>query len=68
MKTPLKVSGAIFLLVSLLHILRLIFKIPVAAAGYTVPMFFSVIGALAALVLAVWMFNSARQGSSAVEQ
>ena len=56
----LKVAGVIFLLVAFLHLLRSIFNIKVMVAGFTVPMWLSVFGFIFALVLALWMFKTAK--------
>ena len=55
----LKVAGAIFLLVALLHLLRVIFSIKMAVAGFTVPIWLSIFGFIFALALALWMFKTA---------
>jgi hypothetical protein len=54
----LKVAGIIFLLMSIMHLLRLLLKIEVTMAGFTVPLWFSVFGFLIALLLSLWMFKS----------
>lgn len=55
--TPaLIVAGIIFGIVSLMHLLRLIFKSEVIIAGKTIPMWVSVIGFILPLLLSIWMF------------
>ena len=55
----LKVAGAIFLLMALLHLLRIIFSIEVVVAGFTAPIWLSIFGFIFALALALWMFKMA---------
>lgn len=50
-------AGVIFLLVSLLHLLRLIFKIKVMVGNFMVPLWFSAVGFIAPLLLAFWVFT-----------
>ena len=57
----LKVMGVIFLLVALLHLLRVIFSIEVIVAGFTAPIWFSVFGFIFALALALWIFKTAKK-------
>jgi hypothetical protein len=53
----LKVAGIIFLLVSIMHLLRFILKIEVIIAGFMVPLWFSIFGFIFALLLSLWMFK-----------
>ena len=55
----LKVAGAIFLVVALLHLLRVIFSIEVIVAGFIAPMWLSMFGFIFALALALWMLKTA---------
>jgi uncharacterized membrane protein len=55
----LKVAGTIFLLMALLHLLRVIFNIEVVVAGFTAPIWLSIVGFIFALALALWMFKTA---------
>ncbi len=57
-KTALNTAGIVFLVVSLLHLLRVIFKWEVVVAHFTVPSYYSVIGAIIAFSLSLWMFKS----------
>ncbi|MCX5678944.1 MAG: tetratricopeptide repeat protein [Candidatus Omnitrophica bacterium] len=54
----LKTTGFIFLLVSFLHLLRLIFKIKVMVGKFTVPVWFSAAGFIIPLLLSFWIFKS----------
>jgi len=55
---PLAVAGVFFLLVSIMHLLRLIFRARITVEKFSVPLWLSVIGFLVPLFLAVWMFKS----------
>jgi len=56
--TALKVAGAIFLLVAIVHLLRLILNLEIVVAGFVIPMWTSIFGFIIPLVLSVWMFKS----------
>jgi len=56
--TALKVSGVIFLLVSIMHLLRVILKSEVIIAGVILPIWSSIVGFIFALLLSLWMFKS----------
>lgn len=56
----LKAAGVIFLLVSFLHLMRLIFKIEVIVAGFVLPLWLSFIGFAIAILLFVWMFKAVK--------
>lgn len=58
MRKALRVAGLVFLVVALLHILRLIFKVQITAVACTLPQWTSAVAALAALLLALWMFRA----------
>jgi hypothetical protein len=51
------VSGVLFSLVAIAHLLRIVFGIPVYVDEYTVPMLFSWIGFIVPGALAVWAFR-----------
>ena len=55
--TALKVSGVIFFLVAIIHLLRIILKVEVTVGGMAVPMGASVVGFIVPLLLALWMFK-----------
>ena len=59
-KRALNVAGTIFLLVATLHLSRVIFKWDVVVAQFTVPHYYSVVGAIVAFSLSLWMFKSVR--------
>ncbi len=52
----LKIAGVIFLLVSLLQLLRLIFRVKVMVGKFIVPVWFSAIGFIITLFLSLWPF------------
>ena len=54
----LKAAGTVFLLVALMHFLRFIFKAEVIVAGFTVPLWVSLVGIIVGLGLSWWMFRS----------
>ncbi|MDP3790099.1 MAG: hypothetical protein Q8R48_06850 [Candidatus Omnitrophota bacterium] len=56
----LKVAGAVFLTVSIMHILRALFKAKITANNFVVPLWLSVIASIAALLLAIFMFTAVR--------
>ncbi len=58
----LRVAGIIFLLVAIMHLVRLIRGIPVTMAGIEVPVYVSLFAFVAALLLAIWMFAASKQG------
>ncbi len=56
----LKVAGFVFLTVSSMHILRLLFKVKITANNFVVPLWLSVIASIVALLLAIFMFTAVR--------
>lgn len=57
-ETALLVAGVIFLLVSIMHLLRLVFKIEAKIGKFTIPLWFSIFGFIIPLLLSFWMFNA----------
>lgn len=53
----LKLSAVIFLLVSIMHLLRLILKMQVTVNGVPVPLLFSILAVIIPLLLSVWIFS-----------
>jgi hypothetical protein len=66
MRTYLAVSGTVFGLVALLHLLRLLRHWPAVIAAWNVPLWASGIGLLAAGSLCVWAFRLAARGSGTI--
>ena len=57
----LKVSGIIFLIVAILHLARLLCKVEVTVAGTPVRLVASLVGFVAAFLLAIWMFTASKK-------
>jgi len=57
----LKVAGAVFLLVALLHLARLVFKFSILVGHHPVPLWANAIGFVIALGLSVWMFKALKK-------
>lgn len=58
-RTYCAVSGVLFSLVALMHLLRVIYNTPVIIDAYDVPMALSWIGFLVPAALALWAFRIA---------
>ena len=56
----LRVAGAIFLVISLLQLSRVFLRFRISLENTEIPIFVSAIAFVVALVLALWMFRSAR--------
>jgi hypothetical protein len=54
------VSGTVFSIVSLAHLVRSIQELPVLISGWAVPMGISWVGFLVTALLAVWAFSQLR--------
>ena len=55
-KLYLVLSGTIFLLVALLHLLRIVYHLPVVVGALTVPQFVSYVGLPVACGLSLWAY------------
>ena len=53
----LLISGTLFALVSIAHLLRIVLQLPVLIEDYAVPMYLSWIGFVVPGLLAVWAFR-----------
>lgn len=53
----LLIAGVIFILVSLLHFVRIILKVEVRISKFSVPQWVSIFGLVFPLLLALWMFS-----------
>jgi lipopolysaccharide export LptBFGC system permease protein LptF len=60
-KAALYTSGAVFTVVAVAHVVRLITGIEIVVDGGIVPVWVSFLGALIAALLAVWMMVAARR-------
>ena len=56
-KTALLTAGIIFLIVSILHLLRALSRIEVKIGNYIMPIWLSVLGFVFPLLLSLWMFS-----------
>ncbi len=57
----LKAAGVIFLLVAIMHLLRVLFKVRLSVAGHPVQMYVSWIGFLVALLMGIWMYVASKR-------
>jgi type VI protein secretion system component VasK len=57
----LKVSGFIFLMVAIMHLLRLFLKVQVHVGSHHVRLLVSLVGFVVALLLAIWMFAASKK-------
>jgi len=53
------VAGAVFIIVAIVHLVRLIVKLHITVGQWEVPMSISMVGLILAGVLGMWMFISA---------
>ena len=61
LKPYLYITSAIFFIIGLLHLIRLIFEFVIVLAVYTVPLWVSIIGVLVAEYLAYCAFTLAKK-------
>ncbi|HKT59032.1 MAG TPA: hypothetical protein VJQ46_03215 [Gemmatimonadales bacterium] len=61
MKYYLRVSGTLFGLIALGHLLRLLYRVPAELGRWVVPLWLSVVGLLIPAALAVWAFRLERR-------
>ena len=57
----LRVAGVIFLLVAIMHLLRLLLRVQISVAGIHLRLYVSLIGFVVALLLAIWMFAACKK-------
>jgi len=57
----LNVAGVIFLVMSIMQFLRLLFKVKITANGKVIPLWLSMIASPVMLLLSIYMFIAARQ-------
>lgn len=57
----LTIAGIIFLLVALLHLLRVVTGFEIVIGGKTIPLWPSIGGLIVGGLLAIWMFLAARR-------
>lgn len=58
-KAPLIAAGLIFEIIMLIHLYRLYAGFDVIIAGYSMPMWASIVGVIISGLLSVWMFSAA---------
>ena len=56
----LTAAGLIFLVVAIMHLVRLILRVEVRVGNFTIPWWFSIFGLAFALALSIWMFYSTK--------
>ena len=61
MRFYLRVSGTLFGLIALGHLLRLLYRVPAEVGQWGVPLWVSVIGLLLPAALALWAFRLERR-------
>ena len=61
MRYYLRVSGTLFGLIALGHLLRLLYRVPAELGQWVVPLWASVIGLVLPAALALWAFRLARR-------
>jgi hypothetical protein len=59
MRSYFQISGTVFGIVALAHVIRVLQQWPAQVAGWTVPMWVSVVAALLTGALAIWAFRLA---------
>ena len=59
-KAALNAAGIVFLVIAVLHLLRVIFKWEAIIIGSAVPVWVSIIAFIVFFLLSLWMFKSKR--------
>ncbi len=57
----LKAAGIVFLLVAIMHLVRLLYRVRILIGGHRMPMFPSWIGFVVALGLGLWMYAASKE-------
>jgi hypothetical protein len=57
----LKVAGTMFLLVAIMHLLRLLLKTHVYVGSHHVRLLLSLVGFVVALLMGLWMFSASKK-------
>ena len=60
MRYYLRISGILFGVIALGHLLRLLFRWPAEVANWVVPFWFSLFGLVLPAALSIWAFRLAR--------
>lgn len=58
------ISGILFCLVAIAHLLRVVYDVPIQVDEYAVPMAFSWIGFIVPAILSAWAFRLSRSAPS----
>lgn len=53
----LKISAVVFLLVSIMHLLRFVFKVEAVIGSWYIPLWLSLLGFIGPMFLSVWIFK-----------
>ena len=53
-------ASVIFFLVSIMHLLRLLFNTKVTIGTFVAPLWLSAVGLIVSLLLSLWMFKASR--------
>ena len=61
MRYYLQISGTLFGLIALGHLLRLVYRVPAELGQWIVPLWVSVVGLFLPAALALWAFRLMRQ-------
>ena len=60
-KVTLRISGFIFLIVAIAHLVRLLFKVELTVGGYTLPLWLSGLAFVVLLVLSLSIFTALKE-------
>jgi len=60
MRPATHVASGVFALIALAHLLRLVLHVEITAAGWDVPMWFSIVGVVIPAALAAGLWREAR--------
>jgi len=57
----LRVAGVVFMVVAIMHLLRLLLRAQIDVGGMNVRSYVSMIGFVVALLMAIWMFKVSKK-------
>ena len=60
-RLPVIIAGILFCLVALAHFIRLVYRWHVIIGGVHIPMSISIAGLVVTLIMALWLFATARR-------
>lgn len=61
MKSAASIATLLLSLIALLHLLRIILRVPVMAGSFEIPMWASALGVLGPCALAVWLWREQKR-------